>query len=171
MYASFCWGGFVPHAIDTINVDECPRGPGWFKRVGYSFLASPTHPCSLGGTAILKSGTLARGGVDGDGSSDEFDYDRVGPQEAGRELGDFIIELKQRGTLSAKQACVLAFWAHKAGAIGIVAKLAYSPDKQSGRFSRHFDAVVGCGPSALDFYTLQTPGHSRHRANRVSMGK
>jgi len=54
-----------------------------------------------------------------------------------------LLNLKQMGNISAKQACVLAYWAHKAGAGGKVAELAVRPDQQSGKYSCKFDRVVG----------------------------
>eukprot|EP00969_Alexandrium_andersonii_P127422 5631904-Alexandrium_andersonii.AAC.1 len=55
-----------------------------------------------------------------------------------------LIDLKQSGSLSARQTCVLAFWASKAGACGQVGKLAFPPDKEhTGGYSRHFDSIAG----------------------------
>ena len=55
-------------------------------------------------------------GEDEDGES--FDYSSVDRKTAGDELVNMIVDLKLRGTLSAKQAVTLAFWCAKAGAEG-----------------------------------------------------
>ena len=69
----------------------------------------------------------------------DFQYASVTADEAGQELFSYLVLLKLSGVLSAKQACVLAFWAHKSGATGGVKDLALAPDTQSGKFSRRFD--------------------------------
>eukprot|EP00969_Alexandrium_andersonii_P115588 5111223-Alexandrium_andersonii.AAC.1 len=60
---------------------------------------------------------------EGDGDSDDDQpadrYESVGPKQAGEFLFDMLVNLKQAGVLSAKQSCILAFWAHRAGASGV----------------------------------------------------
>ena len=96
----------------------------------------------------------------------EIDYDNVTALESASELFDYVVQLKQMNVLSAKQSCVLSFWAAGAGAKGMITKLAFKPSSQSGHFSRHFDAVVGCRPTDRDFYELHVPLHSRLDATR-----
>ena len=50
-------------------------------------------------------------------------------------LADYIIQLKAEKVLSAKQACLLAHWASKAGVAGFVNELALEP--KDGRQSGH----------------------------------
>ena len=79
----------------------------------------------------------------GFGSDDEGDdgaYTHVTIEEAADRLGEYIIFLKQSGTLSAKQACGLAFWAKAAGLKGIIETFAVPPD--GDHFSRTFDRAV-----------------------------
>jgi hypothetical protein len=60
------------------------------------------------------------------------------------ELFDMLAQLKMQGVLAAKKACVLAYWASRAGASGATANLAYPPGSSStGNYSKHFDRVVG----------------------------
>jgi hypothetical protein len=40
------------------------------------------------------------------------------PEAAGEELADMLVNLRLRGVLSSKQACVLGHWASLAGAVG-----------------------------------------------------
>eukprot|EP00969_Alexandrium_andersonii_P104119 4595561-Alexandrium_andersonii.AAC.1 len=62
------------------------------------------------------------------------DYNSFTADEAGVELGSMLIDLKLAGVLSAKQACIIAWRCAKAGAQGgIVEKLGFRPDAQSGR--------------------------------------
>ena len=41
-------------------------------------------------------------------------------EEAGEELASLLLRLKQMGKLSAKEVCVVAWWASRAGACGPV---------------------------------------------------
>eukprot|EP00969_Alexandrium_andersonii_P204493 9036296-Alexandrium_andersonii.AAC.1 len=79
-----------------------------------------------------------------------------------------LVDLKQAGTLSAKQACVLAFWAVRAGATGMASKLAYKPDtKWTGHFSRHFDSVAGTKVDSLPWYNVPMAQYHRYDASRA----
>ena len=98
--------------------------------------------------------------VGADNVEEEIDYDKVSADDAGKYLVEFIIDLKQQGILSAKRACLICFWAMKAGACGAVADLARPPGKQSGKYSLHFDRICG-KPSAQNFHYLKMPGHRR----------
>ena len=97
----------------------------------------------------------------------EPDYDNLTAEEAGVEFADMLIHLKRTNALSAKQACVLAWWAAKAGACGLAQSLGYRPEAQSGHYSRHFDKVVGCKPSNKHFYNLDVVQYSRYSSGRV----
>ena len=102
------------------------------------------------------------------GGESDIDYDNITAEVAAEELGHMLVELKLRNALSARQCCVLAFWASQAGAKGLVEKLAKPPDKASGAYSRHFDTVVGCTPSDTDFYEVPLGRRLRHAAVRSS---
>ena len=60
--------------------------------------------------------------------------------------------LKYVGVLSAKQACTLAWWAAKAGAVGPSQKLGLRPDCQSGQYSQRFDEFTRGGLGSVDLY-------------------
>jgi len=98
---------------------------------------------------------------------DEFDYNAVPVDIATEELFLLIVQLKLQGSLSAKQACCIAFWASKSGVQGEVAKLGLRPDSQSGKFSRRFDEVAGTKPSADGTYMLPVARRRRNDATRV----
>eukprot|EP00969_Alexandrium_andersonii_P010227 445846-Alexandrium_andersonii.AAC.2 len=57
-------------------------------------------------------------GPAGSDPDEQFNYDAANPDVAGQQLADMLTDMKQRGTISAKQCCILAFWASKAGARG-----------------------------------------------------
>eukprot|EP00969_Alexandrium_andersonii_P173111 7652157-Alexandrium_andersonii.AAC.1 len=58
------------------------------------------------------------GDVDSDGDHRPDHFERAGVKQSGEVLFDMLVSLKQSGVISAKQCCVLAFWAHRAGASG-----------------------------------------------------
>ena len=53
------------------------------------------------------------------------------------------------GKLSAKQACVLAFYAQAAGMVGEGGSLSMPPGRTGGNYSAHFDRKTGM-EGALD---------------------
>ena len=59
---------------------------------------------------------------------------------------EMLKDLKSCNVLSATQACLLAFWAHKADAVGDVSKLGIKPGHQPGYYSTRYDKVVGTSP-------------------------
>ena len=94
--------------------------------------------------------------------SEGLDYDTIPGDIAGEELFNMIVDLKLRNVLSARQACVLAFWAYKAGAQGDVEKLALHPACQSGKYSRKFDVVAGTQVDDACLYQVPTAVRHRH---------
>ncbi len=99
----------------------------------------------------------------------DFDYDAVSAKVAAEEFGNLVVDLKLQGSLSAKHACILCWWASKAGIGGITSRLAVHPQRSSGQYSKHFDLVVGSGADAEDdFYVMSTPSFRRTDATRVS---
>jgi hypothetical protein len=92
---------------------------------------------------------------DAEDSDDELDLSTVAPDVAGEFFSDLLVDLKCRGLLNATHACVLAFWAHKAGAQGPASSLAFPPgNPNTGAYSRHFDAATGAGTKGMNFYPL-----------------
>ena len=85
---------------------------------------------------------------------DDLDYTNASPATAGEQLFVMLKTLKIQGILSARQACILAFWAKMAGAGGACVELALKPDYSSGDYSRHFDKIVGGGPTDRDWYNI-----------------
>ena len=73
-----------------------------------------------------------------------------------------------RGSLSAKAVCTLAFFATKAGAQGFVKRLSFNPDAASGHFQRHIDSVLLFSEDKKKLYELTCPGHTRYDKDRVT---
>ena len=74
---------------------------------------------------------------------DEIPYDEYSPEQAGHEFASMLVDMKRCGTITAKSACILAFWAVQAGATGFAGKFALAPEKHTGYYSKRFDEVVG----------------------------
>ena len=111
---------------------------------------------------------------DASGSDDEPDLDAVTGDVATNELFNHIVHLKWSGLLSAKNACVLAWWSSKAGAGtrgSQLEKLGKKPgDPSTGNYSKHFDVVTGVdvGRGSEGFYYVDTPCHLRSEVLRTS---
>lgn len=106
---------------------------------------------------------------DASDSDGDFDPESCSPETAQEEFRNFVVSLKTRGCISAKAACTLCFWAMKSGAGGCIRELAYPPvNKQSGKYSLHFDKIVyGQRPTDLNYYRVRAPGHRRADDRRV----
>ena len=77
--------------------------------------------------------------------------------DAGQHLFDLLIDLKMRSVLSAKDCCIISYWATLAGAVG-VRKIAKAPgDASTGHYSRKFDAGVGMNLCDSRFSLLDVP--------------
>lgn len=97
---------------------------------------------------------------------EEFDYDNVEPEVAQACLFDYVVALKNDGTISAKTACVIAFWATKSGSLGQIGSLAFAPNKaSSGAYSKHFDRVVA--PANDSLYRMKAQCQMRADASTV----
>lgn len=102
--------------------------------------------------------------VDSDGEAWE-----PSAEACGQEFFDMVVALKQKGALSAKQACCLAYFAAGAGCPGPISKLAVRPDRPTGHFSRHFDRALACDSGQANLYHFEVPGHNRAEAARASI--
>ncbi len=98
----------------------------------------------------------------------EFDWDAVTEAVAEEELGSLIIGMKHRGTLSATDACLLCWWAQKAGVKGTVAQVAMRPGhKWSGIYSKHFDKIVNPTDPDDELYVMTAPAYHRSTDLRI----
>ena len=95
----------------------------------------------------------------------EFD---AKPEECAEHFQDMLIQLKCSGTLSAKQVCLLAYWAKGGGLDEVGSKLALPPGRSGGNYSRHFDHVLGFNKDLREnFYEVPLPQVERWTASRV----
>ncbi|CAK0827746.1 unnamed protein product [Prorocentrum cordatum] len=91
-------------------------------------------------------------------------------REEGAEIfADYIVQLKNEKVLSAKQACLLAHWATKAGVVGFVNELAMEPteNRQSGHWTRHWDTVMRSRASDEHYLDMNVPMSNRSDLSRV----
>ena len=87
-----------------------------------------------------------------------------------------LVDLKFSNRLSAKQCCLLAYWATKCQGTGFCEELAMAPettpgvegtpDEQTGRWNRHFNRVVKHTQHLQDCYYLDVPYFARSEAER-----
>ena len=96
----------------------------------------------------------------------ELDFNTVSSEFAGDLFVEMLVDLKIGGTISAKVACTLAFWASKAGAVGPACDLAVRPNQASGEFSRHFDKWTGSGARSMTTYPVPMARRMRFEASR-----
>ena len=97
-------------------------------------------------------------------------------EEAGDIFGDMLVDLKFSNHLSAKQCCLLAYWATKCQGTGFCEELAMAPettpgvegtpDEQTGRWNRHFNRVVRHTQHLQDCYYLDVPYFAKSEAER-----
>eukprot|EP00959_Pyramimonas_sp_CCMP1952_P122434 2559606-Pyramimonas_sp.AAC.1 len=109
------------------------------------------------------------GSDDGTESEGEIDYDDVSSESAAAELGNMKIDLKMRGLIAATDACMISFWAAKAGAGGVTQQLAKAPGASNGNYSKHFNRVVGSDSvESENVYFVDVPFFKRGDATRSS---
>jgi len=96
----------------------------------------------------------------GDSSSDdegEDDLDAVTPAGSGERLSELLLAmLYSGGKMSAQRLCIIAYWAQRAGAVG-VESLAFAPGKQTGAYQKHLDSMLGTKPKNMETYKLPLP--------------
>ena len=96
--------------------------------------------------------------------SDTEWYKDICPEEAGATLVELLVNLHLEGKLSAKNLCVLCFYAEKAG-VSAAKDLSYKPDtKAVGHFSRHVGRILGS--DKINSYKLKIPSHCKNDVTR-----
>lgn len=100
---------------------------------------------------------------------DLYDARTISQDVAGQEFYELLVHLKDVDRISAKDACVLAFWSCLSKGHGRANELMYRPDAQPGHFSERVDRVTHehYGNDAVEHYELQCPGHLRRDSSRV----
>ena len=94
--------------------------------------------------------------------SDESEEEQLVP---GEELAAYLQDQQRLGLMTAKQVCVVSFWANKAG-VEAVAPMSLPPDtKGTGDFKRLLDSVTKS--DARDTYVLILPANVRSAGGRA----
>ena len=104
-----------------------------------------------------------------DGSDDdlEVEIDNMTPSKCSTKFMNLLIELKLASALSAKQVCLLAFWAKGGSLCDPGATLSLRPGQSGGNYSRHFDRCVGLDKELKgELYKVPLPGSSRTTLGR-----
>ena len=87
-----------------------------------------------------------------------------------------LVDLQFKSNSSANQCCLIAYWATKCRGTGFCQDLAMAPERpdvvgaleeQTGRYSRHFNAVVKHTEYKKDCYYLDVPYYAKHQASRT----
>ena len=102
-----------------------------------------------------------------DEDEQEKDPDSYTQVEAAAEFVNLLIDYKMKGILSAKQACLLAYWSGRGGCCGDTSKVGLAPGKQSGKYSAHFDRYIGLDYSKEEFYNVELGRRLKHEVGRV----
>jgi hypothetical protein len=101
-------------------------------------------------------------------SNCDIDPDDMNLEECSIEFLNLLTSLKLAGTLSAKQVCLLSFWARGGGLCNPGASLAVHPAKEGGAFSKHFDKVIGLDRELKgEFYEFPMPMLERWSLGRT----
>ena len=102
-------------------------------------------------------------------SGPEAELGEMTPLEAGQELADFLITLKQIGRLSAKDVCVLCHYATIAGLTGPATEFSFRLDAPTGHYNRHLNTVLKLNEAMSGSYTVSVPGQDKYELGRVSI--
>lgn len=100
-----------------------------------------------------------------DANSDS-DFGKGPPPNPGEMFFEFVTDLYFRGVLSARNLCVLCWWAKLSGLTGPATECAYKPDAAMGSFQRHLNRVLGFNDADAQLYEVPIIGHSRHDLSR-----
>ena len=91
-------------------------------------------------------------------------------QEKAREvLYELLVDMKLRSKLTAKDSCILAYWAVLSGAEGdSLKRLAKAPgDSATGHYSAKFDSCTGLNIQDPDFAFVNVPVYNHGEATRT----
>ena len=110
-------------------------------------------------TAGLAAGLdEAEAALRGWAETDSSDDEDQGPVDPTQQFLEYLLWNNQRGHMTAKQICTVAFWASQAGATGMDV-LAVNPESSGGNFQKKVDQFVGNtqGSPKGSTYVVQVP--------------
>lgn len=103
-------------------------------------------------------------------SSEDLDSEdqEYTPEESGESFVQFVMPMYFSGSVSAKHACVLCWWAGKAGARGLVSDDGFRPNAPTGHYARHIDIVEKIDVRAMreQMLALPVPRYTEYAAGR-----
>ena len=79
---------------------------------------------------------------------------------------DCLLDLADESKISAKDVCVLCWYASKSGMSDDVRRIGFRPDAPSGHYQRHLDSVLDFAERRSQFYKLQVVGTRKQDASR-----
>lgn len=88
------------------------------------------------------------------------------PLSPAQELLAFLISLLHGGFLSARQFCVICYWAGKCGIV-LLAEYGLHPNAHSGKYKAKTDRVTGARRDIEKLYSFEVPGHNKHDLERT----
>ena len=111
-------------------------------------------------------------GPDGDQRCDLEDQNdgraELSEEAAGQELVDYLMDMLAKGKrVSARDVCVVCWFAARAGCKGPVEEVAFRPDARSGHYQRHLDVVFPPDEALAKQYTLHVPGYDKYSEGRT----
>lgn len=107
--------------------------------------------------------------AEGDPHPDDIGDDEVTPEIAGQEFADMLFDLKVKGRLSARDVCVLSFYASLAGLVGPACDFGFRPSAPTGHFQRHLDTIVGTNTKVEGAYMLTVPAYDKYGLSRTTI--
>ena len=94
------------------------------------------------------------------------DDDDLTPPEAAERLFEYLEDSFLSGESSAKTVAVLAYFAHKAGVQGSIAKLAMAPGAVDSSYHRKVAKAVGLDDADERLHVIKVPGYRRSDRSR-----
>ena len=110
-------------------------------------------------------------GFPADGSDEveadsDLDEEGINDQEAAHAFVDFLMSLKMRGKLSAKDVCVLCWYGSRCGLAKPGADLAFRPNAPSGHYQRHLDSVTEMSSKLKGACMIVVPSFDKYSMSR-----
>ena len=103
--------------------------------------------------------------VESDSESDD-DNERAEGADAGEMLAQMLLAMVWSGKMSAKTACVIAWWASRAGAQGPIKDIAFRPSAPTGHGQRKIDSDSSMGLKNHHRYMVKVPRTTRYDYSR-----
>ena len=127
----------------------------------HSWEAAALHMQSSGAVPVLDDHDETWGADDVDDNDPKLAVDL-----ATQAFLNYLLDLADESKISAKDVCVLCWYASKAGMSDDVRRIGFRPDAPSGHYQRHLDSVLDFAERQSQFYKLQVVGTRKQDASR-----